>query len=217
MKINMLDYVLFDLETTGLSCDTDAIIEISAVKVSGGKITGEFSTLVNPGMHIPFMASSINGITDEMVEDAPGIEQALGRFVEFAGDYALVGHNITRFDMRFIQRDCAKYLNRILDNKLIDTLFLSRQCLPELASHSLESLARHYGISYEGAHRALADCRINNRVYECLVRDMENSDDPAKQIRICPKCGNFMKRREGRFGTFWGCRSYPDCTYTERC
>ena len=70
MQIRELkDYVLFDLETTGLSPDTDAIIEISALKVIDGEVVDEFSTLVNPCMHIPYMASSVNGITDDMVQD----------------------------------------------------------------------------------------------------------------------------------------------------
>ena len=67
------DYVVFDLETTGLSPETDGIIEISAVKVRGGKVTDSFSTLVNPGRHIPAAASRVNGLTDSMVADAPGL------------------------------------------------------------------------------------------------------------------------------------------------
>ena len=64
------DYILFDLETTGLSTENDQVVEISALKITGGEITDEFSTLVNPGIHIPYQASSINGITDDMVKEA---------------------------------------------------------------------------------------------------------------------------------------------------
>ena len=94
------DYVLFDLETTGLSCRNDEVIEISALKVKDGSVEDEFSTLVNPGMPIPFMASEVNGITDDMVKDSPDFKTALGQFIEFAGDFVLVGHNIVSFDMK---------------------------------------------------------------------------------------------------------------------
>ena len=108
MQIRELkDYVLFDLETTGLSPDTDAIIEISALKVIGGEVADEFSTLINPCMHIPYKASSVNGITDDMVQDSPKIDEALRAFTAFIGDSILVGHNIKNFDLRFIQRDAV--------------------------------------------------------------------------------------------------------------
>ena len=81
-----LKYIVFDLETTGLSSTTDAIVEISAIKVIDGSVTDEFSTLVNPGIHIPYSSSSIHGITDDMVTDAPSTEEALSRFIEFIGD-----------------------------------------------------------------------------------------------------------------------------------
>jgi len=208
------NYVLFDLETTGLSSEKDAIIEISALKVSGGKVIGEFSTLVNPGMHIPYMASSINGITDDIVQDAPDIEQALTDFIAFIGNSVLVGHNLKNFDLKFIQRDCMDLFGKTLSNDYVDTLILSRRYLPDLSSHSLEALAYHYGISYEGAHRALADCHITKQVYDSLAKEIENPSDAAKNVKVCPRCGNILKRRNGKFGEFWGCASYPDCKYT---
>lgn len=217
MFLKISSYVLFDLETTGLSPATDAIIEISALKVSDGEVVDEFSTLVNPGMHIPYFASSVNGITDDMVEDAPDIEQALQDFITFVGDSVLIGHNIRRFDMGFIQRDAVHYFGRQLTNELVDTLMLSKRYLPDLGSHSLESLAGHYDISYEGAHRALADCHINKQVYDCLLKEMENPSEAARKIEVCPRCGNIMKKRSGKFGEFWGCAGYPDCRYTKDC
>ena len=73
-------------------------------------------------------------------------------------------------------------------------------------------LADYYDISSDGAHRALNDCRMNQQVFECLKKEME---DPAKALKKCPKCGNIMIKRKGKFGMFWGCRSYPGCKYTE--
>lgn len=218
MQIRELkDYVLFDLETTGLSPDTDAIIEISALKVIGGEVVDEFSTLVNPCMHIPYMASSVNGITDDMVQDSPKIDEALKAFAAFIGDSILVGHNIRNFDLRFIQRDAVNILGKPIPNEYVDTLAVARRYLPDLSSRSLEALAYHYSISYDGAHRALADCHINKKVYDCLMKEMASPSEAAKALKTCPKCGNIMKKRSGIYGEFWGCSGYPDCRYTEDC
>ncbi|MBR1905494.1 MAG: topoisomerase DNA-binding C4 zinc finger domain-containing protein [Clostridiales bacterium] len=211
------DYILFDLETTGLSTENDQVVEISALKITDGKITDEFSTLVNPGIHIPYQASSINGITDDMVKEAPDMEHALKDFISFIGDSILVGHNIKRFDLGFIQRDAVRYFGRQLTNGYVDTLILSRKYLPDLYSHSLCSLADHYDISYEGAHRALADCHINKQVYDCLKKEIEDPSDAVRQMRTCPVCGNVMKKRNGKYGEFWGCTGFPDCRYTQDC
>lgn len=211
------DYILFDLETTGLSTENDQVVEISALKITCGEITDEFSTLVNPGIHIPYQASSINGITDEMVKDAPDMEHALKDFISFIGNSILVGHNIKRFDLGFIQRDAVRYFGKQITNDYVDTLTLSRKYLPELCSHSLGYLADHYDVSYEGAHRALADCHINKQVYDCLKNEIENPSDAVKQLRICPLCGKVMKKRNGKYGEFWGCAGFPDCRFTQDC
>lgn len=211
------EYVIFDLETTGLNPETDAIIEISALKVKDGEIIDEFSTLVNPCMHIPMIASSVNGIVDDMVKDAPKIEEALKDFITFAGDNILMGHNIKRFDLPFIQRDAVRYFGKPLSNDYADTLFVAKRYLPELESHSLESLSAYYDISYEGAHRALADCHINKKVYDCLLKEIANPSEAAKKVPICPRCGNLLKKRNGKFGEFWGCAGFPDCRFTKDC
>ena len=208
------DYVLFDIETTGLSPDTDAIIELSALKVINHEVDEEFSMLINPGVHIPYYASSINGITDDMVKDSPDIAKGLQAFIEFVGSSILVGHNIIRFDLKFIQRDAVIYTGKRIENDYLDTLVVAKRYLPELESHSLESLSVYYDISYEGAHRALADCHINKKVYDCLIMEMENPSEAAKKLKVCPICGNIMKKRSGIYGEFWGCASYPDCKYT---
>lgn len=217
LKECFADYVLFDIETTGLSPESDEVVELSAIKVQNGDVIDEFSMLVNPGIHIPYTASSINGITDDMVEDAPKMDQVLKDFVTFIGNSVLMGHNIKRFDLKFIQRDAVRYLGRELSNKYVDTLFIANRYLPDLESRSLESLSYHYGISYAGAHRALADCHINKKVYDCLLKEIENPSEAAKNVMVCPRCGNTLKRRTGSFGDFWGCRSYPDCKYTRDC
>ena len=209
------DYVVFDLETTGTSCATDEVIEISAVKVHAGTIVDEFSSLVNPGRPIPAQASAVNGITDAMVADSPSFSRVLQQFLAFAQDAVLVGHNIRSFDMKFIQRDAQKYFGRGICNDYIDTLPLARQYLPQLSHHRLTDLAKHYRISTNGAHRALNDCRMNQKIFEYLKKEIDQPSEAANTVRKCPKCGNILKKRNGRFGTFWGCTGFPECRYTE--
>ena len=206
------DYVVFDLETTGVSPQSDKVIEISAVKVRDGKVVDEFSTLVNPMRSIPYGATKVNGITDKMVADKPVFEEVLKGFIEFIGDDILVGHNINEFDMKFIHRDCEAFFRMFLGNDYIDTLPIARKCLPQLAHHRLTDLAIHYNIPAEGAHRALNDCRMNQIVYEMLSEELEKG---IKPIKTCPVCGGILKLRNGKFGSFLGCSSYPNCRYTE--
>ena len=169
------DYVVFDLETTGISRVYDEVVEISAVKVRGGKVVDEFSTLVNPGRHIPTGASQVNGITDQMVAHAPRFVKVLQEFLDFTEGYPLVGHNIASFDMKFICRDAEKYYGSVPANDYVDTLPLARKHLPNLSHHKLTDLASYYGLTTDGAHRALNDCRMNQQVYECMVKEMREA------------------------------------------
>jgi len=214
LNIYVPDYVVFDLETTGIHPSFDKVVEISAIKVVGGFVDSEFSTLVNPEMHIPYEATDVNNITDQMVKDAPTFDVALKDFLDFAGDYVLVGHNIQLFDLKFLYRDAKNCWGKTLGNDYVDTLPLSRKYLPDLDHHTLLDLADYYNITVKDAHRALGDCRMNQRIYESLREEMENPSEAAKAVPTCPKCGNILKKRNGKFGMFYGCASYPDCRYT---
>lgn len=169
------NYVIFDLETTGISPNYDEVIEISALKVKGGEVVDEFNTLVNPGRKIPFGATKVNGITNAMVAEAPAFSHVLAEFLDFAEGLVLVGHNIARFDMKFIWRDAKQYFGEIPQNNYVDTLQVARKHLPKMEHHRLVDLAEHYGISSEGAHRALNDCYMNQKVYECMVAEMREA------------------------------------------
>ena len=225
------DYVVFDLETTGTSCHSDAVVEISAVKVIGGQVVDEFTTLVNPERHIPSIVVDIHGISDDMVKDSPCFKTALSDFLEFAGDEVLVGHNISTFDLKFIYRDVQAYWGKTIGNDYVDTLYLARRILKGMGSYSLGNLASYYGISTIGAHRALNDCRMNQQIFEYLGKEMGNSSqfcvDPASGSASikdvipgivpgtlrCPKCGSSLTKRNGKFGEFWGCLNYPECKF----
>lgn len=211
------DYVVFDLETTGVSPYNDEVIEISAVKARKGKVVEEFSQLVNPKRTIPFAASRVNNITDDMVSDAPFFDEVLRNFLEFVGEDVLVGHNIQSFDMKFIYRDCERYFHQLITNDYVDTLILAKRCFPEWRHRKLGDLADYYGISTQGAHRALADCRMNQRVFELLGKEMntEKKKTLDSNVKTCLLCNLPLKKRNGRYGEFWGCTGFPNCRYTE--
>lgn len=208
------NYVVFDLETTGLLTESDSVIEISAIKVLKSCVVDEFSTLVNPGFHIPDSVSAVTGIMDDMVADNPRFEEALSNFLMFAGDMVLVGHNIRRFDLKFLYRDAMTYWGKTIGNNYVDTLILSKVYLPKSDFHNLTFLAESYGILTDGAHRALKDCRMTQQLYEKLKDEIIHPSPAALSVKKCPYCGNLLKKREGTYGEFWGCASFPDCRYT---
>lgn len=205
------DYVVFDLETTGLSPARDEMIELSGLKVNGGVVVDTFSTLINPGRKIPAQASRVNGITDAMVADAPVLDDVLADFLAFSGSYVLVGHNIQSFDLKFISYAACRLYGKTIVNDYIDTLYMSRRCLPQLTSHKLVDVSAYFHISCDGAHRALNDCIMNQLCYEEMGKLKQ-----AAPAELCPRCRSELIRRKGRFGEFWGCGNYPDCRYTRK-
>lgn len=205
------DYVVFDLETTGVRPNTDEIIEISAIRVKNHLAAEEFTTLVNPQIPIPAAATAINHITDDMVQNAPLLAEALKSFLAFIGEHILVGHNIHTFDMNFIEAASLRLGESGIRNDYIDTLYMARQCLPQLSHHKLTDLSEYFHISTQGAHRALNDCRMNQRCYEELGKLLGEQPEVS-----CPQCGAPMVRRKGKFGEFYGCSDFPRCRGTRR-
>ncbi len=203
------DYVLFDLETTGLSSERDKIIEVAAVKVRGGQVVEEFSTLVNPEQPIGRSAMAVNHISNEMVEKAPLMDEVMPEFLDFIGDEVIVGHNIKSFDLKFLNKFCLENYGQIIGNDFIDTVKVSRLAMPGM-KHSMAALTEYFHVQVKDAHRALGDCRMNVEVFEKMKAMMDESDTPT-----CPKCGSILVKRKGRFGEFFGCGNYPDCRYTQ--
>ncbi len=206
------DYVVFDLETTGVSQERDDIIEVSAVRVCAHKVVDSYSTLVNPHRPIPPDATQVNGITDDMVKDAPDIGEAMEGFLAFIGASVLVGHNIHTFDMNFAYDAAYRSLGRTLDNDYVDTLYMARRCLPELSRHRLTDIAEHFQIETKGAHRALQDCRMNQCCYEEMTKILK---EQSADVLSCPKCGGMLIKRKGKYGPFYGCEEFPRCRYTQ--
>jgi DNA polymerase III epsilon subunit family exonuclease len=158
----MISIVALDIETTGLDPQTDAIIEIGAVRFEGNRIEDEFTTLINPGRHIPEFISGMTGITDEMVRQADHIRDILDKLVAFVGDAPILGHNI-QFDLSFFK----KY-NIFELNETIDTYELASVLLPSSSRYNLDSLGRHFGIPNPEWHRGLNDAKITFHLYQRL-------------------------------------------------
>lgn len=158
------DYVIFDIETTGLDCFSDKIIEIGAIKVVNNEIVEEFSYLINPKIKLPEVIINITGITDGDLTDKETIDVVLPKFIEFIEDFPLLAHN-NSFDLSFINENIKKLNLNKLNNTMVDTLELSRKYLTHMYNHKLETLKKYYGIN-EISHRAIGDCKTTNYVYK---------------------------------------------------
>ncbi len=161
------NYIVFDIETTGLDSFYDEIIEIGAIKVENNKIVSKFSSLVKPKNMINEYISELTGITNEMVKNAPTIEEILPSFMNYIGNDILIGHNVN-FDINFIYDNLYRRKFDVLTNDFIDTMRISRKLLPELPHHRLIDLANYFEIDVENNHRSLKDCEITLNVYEKL-------------------------------------------------
>lgn len=161
------NFVVFDLETTGLNFNNCKIIEIGAVKVEKGKITQTFSTFVNPQCHIPEDATKKNNITDDMVKDAPTFEQVFPDFFKFIEGSTLVAHNIN-FDLPFISY-YAKLIGYVIENPTQDTYLIVQKHLGQLRNFRLATVCEFLGVSLIGAHRALNDTVATAKVFIKLI------------------------------------------------
>ena len=184
------DLVVLDTETTGLSSTGDRIIELGAVRFQNGAPVARFQSLVDPCMPIPYGATMVNGITDEMVAGAPQISQILPSFEEFCGGAVILGHNLG-FDLSFLYYSGAELFGP--GREYIDTLQLARRMLktpakilnpytgkkePDLLApydvlnYKLGTLCSYYGVSLHNAHRADADAYATGLVFWQMLREL---------------------------------------------
>ena len=173
-------FVVFDLETTGFSPSKNQIIEIGAVKVVNGSITERFSTFVNPKVPIPFEIEQLTSINDDMVLDAPTIDEILPKFMEFCQDAVMVAHNAD-FDMSFIKHNCSA-LGLECEKTVLDTVALSRVLLPALNRFKLDTVAKALNVSLAHHHRAVDDAACTAEIFVRLVemlrdRGVETMED----------------------------------------
>jgi DNA polymerase III epsilon subunit family exonuclease len=163
-------FVFFDLETTGLSPQGCRIIEIAALRVArGGIACNSFHSLIRIDDPLPYFITRLTGITDDMLLfDGEPIELVLPRFAKFVENLPLVSYNVS-FDMSFLRVEAQRQRIR-LANTPVCALQLARAKLPDLPNHKLKTVATHFGISPEQAHRALDDCEVGLRVFTELMR-----------------------------------------------
>lgn len=185
------DYCVVDIETTGLSPEWDSIIEIAAIKYSGGKIVETFQSLLQP---VPYMEdivedegnltgetrivyvdefiTKLTGITNEMLANAPKPRVVLPLFDNFLGDSIIIGYNVN-FDINFLYDEFRAYLNKEMHNNFVDVMRIARKLHPELHHHRLIDMVEFFGLTNENAHRALSDCSVTEACYEKLKSEAE--------------------------------------------
>ncbi len=165
------EFVIFDIETTGLDKNTEVITEIGAVKMCGDKVIERFSTFVDPCRHIPSNITELTGITDEMVAGAPLEGEAIEAFLNFCDGAPVIAHN-AKFDTGFI-KVAAERNGLVFDNTIICTLILAQALLPELKKHKLNIIADHLNIENPNHHRAVNDAEVTGAIWSEFLRKMK--------------------------------------------
>lgn len=165
-------YVVFDVETTGLSAVYDTIIELAAVRVKNGEIIDSFERFANPHHPLSSTTTELTGITDEMVKDAPEVEEVIRDFIEFIGDTVLVAHN-AKFDMGFFYESAKRAGLTTPNYPVIDTLELARFIHPDLRNHRLNTLAKKYDIELTQHHRAIYDTEATAHLFVRLMKEVD--------------------------------------------
>ncbi|WP_068672367.1 PolC-type DNA polymerase III [Oceanobacillus sp. Castelsardo] len=175
IELESATYVVFDVETTGLSAVYDTIIELAGVKIKDGEIIDRFEAFANP--HHPLSQTTIDltGITDEMVKNAPDIDKVLKDYYEWMGDAILVAHNAS-FDMGFLNQGLKKIGYDEAENPVIDTLELARFLIPELKNHRLNTISKHLDVELTQHHRAIYDAEATGYILWKLVKKLLNKE-----------------------------------------
>ena len=162
------EYCVLDLETTGFSFRTEKITEVGIMKIKNGEVIDSFETFVNPEKPIPYRVVEVTNITDDMVKDAPKIDEVFPKILEFVGDSVLVAHNAD-FDIGFLKYNAAQ-LGYKLENTYLDTLRLAKELFPNYKKYKLGIIAENLGIKVEVAHRALDDVDTTVKVFNVMTK-----------------------------------------------
>ena len=183
--LNKASYVVFDLETTGLSARYEKIIEFGAVKISGGRVIDRVDILINPEKHIPEKIAKITNISDALVEKEKTISEVLPGILEFIGDSILITHN-AQFDVSFLNEALKSCGYSELTNPIIDTLALSRYSFVDSRYHNLGTLCRRLEVEYdeESAHRADYDAFVLSEVWQILLAHLTKENQNLKHCDL---------------------------------
>jgi DNA polymerase III subunit alpha, Gram-positive type len=164
------EYVVFDVETTGLSAVYDKVIELAAVKMKDGKVIDQFEEMIDPGFPLSELTINLTHITDDMVHGSKSEVDVFKLFQQFCDGAIMVGHNVT-FDVGFLDNGYERHGLADIDNPVIDTLELSRMLHPERKNHKLDTLAKQYKVSLEHHHRANADAEATGYLLYALEKE----------------------------------------------
>jgi DNA polymerase III subunit alpha, Gram-positive type len=187
-------FVVFDVETTGLSAVYDKIIELAAVKIRDGEIIDRFEAFANPHHRLSATTINLTGITDEMVQDAPEIEEVLQKFKDWTGDSVFVAHNAS-FDMGFLNVGYKRMGYEKVKNPVIDTLELGRFLYPEFKNHRLNTLAKKFDIELTQHHRAIYDAEATGFLLMKMLKDaLEKGIEYHDQLNDNMGQGNSYQR-----------------------
>ncbi|GKT03271.1 PolC-type DNA polymerase III [Furfurilactobacillus entadae] len=170
------EYVIFDVETTGLSAIYDRVIELSAVKMVDGNVVDQFEEFIDPGFHLSETTTNLTSITDDMVAGSKSEVDVFKLFREWYGDAILVGHNVT-FDVGFMNTGYVRHDLPEISNPIIDTLTLARFLYPTLKGYRLNSLAKKFNVSLEHHHRAIYDAESTGYLAMIFLKDAEERYD----------------------------------------
>ena len=180
----MTSIVSIDIESTGLDENRDAIIEIAAVRFNGRRVENEFTTLINPGKHIPDFITGLTGIDDKMVRDAPRLRDIAHELTAFVGDSPILGHNV-KFDIGFLRK-----AGLFPFHQTIDTYELASVLMPTASRYNLGSLGQQLNIPLPATHRALDDARVTQA---CYVRLLDMARElPLETLQEIVELSNFV-------------------------
>lgn len=188
-----MNFIAFDLETTGTVPGIDQICEIGAVKFIDGRPDAIFSTLVDPLKPIPPGASAVNKITDDMVRGKPRILDLLPSFAEFCGDDPLVAHNAP-FDTQFLLSDIKKHETSAPRGVILDTLSISRKVFPGLPNYKLVTLVQHLKIPTTNFHRAEEDASYCGHLFLEMLKRISVGGQPPKLENLIALTGKLEVR-----------------------
>ena len=195
------DYVVIDVETTGLQPENSSIIELAALKINNGNIVDTYETLVNHGKNVSKEITKINGITTEMLKGKPSIEKVLPEYLLFIGNNPVMGHNIA-FDVKFILFNSIKCGLSFDPPYVVDTLLLSRIAWPELENHKLPTLVDYLGIQNQGRHRALADADSTYKLYLKYAELFQDKWLAEEHFELNSTITKFYRKRESELGAW---------------
>lgn len=205
---NLNNYVVLDVETTGLSPKTEKIIEISLAKVSDGKLSDQFTSLVNPGKSLPPRIVSLTGLTDAMLKDAPSFPAIAESVQKFIGKSIILAHNAV-FDLGFLSE--AFRQSGIKSNfQYLDTIKIAKMAYPGFPDYKLETLISKLGLAEKQSHRAMDDVQCTLKLYQLackklgdpLVSALIACCSPIEDYQISYKCDPLKGLRLALFGNF---------------